>query len=167
MSCLLAFEWISRIVPENEPLFSCTHVSVKCVLLLCACPDYKKNKPSMKEKVLGEKENTGLLGLFRRSRKSTKEVCSVSQSLSWSSLTLMSRLLIGNHSYCMNRLSRAPFLVIQSRYSASICCKKISPFLLCMLLKWTGSCFPNYFSEQGRRIWVFLWAFKYQLQTSN
>lgn len=30
---------------------------------------------AMQEKVLGEKENSGLLGLFRRSRKSAEEVC--------------------------------------------------------------------------------------------
>ncbi|KAF4080199.1 hypothetical protein AMELA_G00167820 [Ameiurus melas] len=35
--------------------------------------DCKKNKLVMQEKVLGEKENSGLLGMFRRSRKSAEE----------------------------------------------------------------------------------------------
>ncbi|XP_017336156.1 protein cordon-bleu isoform X2 [Ictalurus punctatus] len=35
--------------------------------------DCKKDKLAMQEKVLGEKENSGLLGLFRRSRKSAEE----------------------------------------------------------------------------------------------
>lgn len=38
-------------------------------------PDCRKDNVATQEKVLGEKENRGLLRLFRRSKKSTEEVC--------------------------------------------------------------------------------------------
>ncbi|MCJ8730009.1 hypothetical protein PDJAM_G00113370 [Pangasius djambal] len=44
--------------------------------------DCKKDKLAMQEKVLGEKENRGVLGLFRRSKKSAEETASNTNTIS-------------------------------------------------------------------------------------